>query len=123
MKFNEDMETGQYQLKSYGDGWIQVNEKRLETGFILGPSALIEDGLPNRYDELRPEHLQQLFTQPAEIILVGTGKTQALPKPDIYRAFVSNRCGFEFMTTAAACRTYKVLNAESRAVFALLFPA
>lgn len=125
MKFNEDAESGLYLLKSYGDGWIQINDKRIESGFILGSSVLITEELPAAFHDLEVHHLATLFTQSADadIILIGTGKAQKLPKPDIHQALISHGRGFEFMTTAAACRTYKILNAESRSVLALLFPA
>ena len=123
MKFNEDQENGLYLLKAYGDGWVQVNDRRLSNGFLIGPSILIEEGLPATFDELQLTHLDILFAQSAEIILIGTGKKQRLPTPKIYQALIRSKSGFEFMTTAAACRTYRVLNAEARSVLTLLFPA
>lgn len=123
MKFNEEQEDGSFLLKAYGDGWIQINERQLDHSFILGPSTLIEEGLPASFSALRAGHLHQLFAQQAGIILIGTGKTQSLPTPEVHQALINNKCGFEFMTTAAACRTYRVLNAEGSSVLALLFPA
>ncbi len=123
MKFNEDTENGLYLLKAYGDGWVQINDRQLSSGFILGQSVLIETGLPATFNELQTLHLNMLFKQHAEIILIGTGKTQKLPTPEVHQALIQNKRGFELMTTAAACRTYRVLNAEARSVLALLFPA
>ena len=112
-----------YLLAAYDDGWIQVNDRKLSNGFILGPSLLLEEDIPATFRELRAIHLGRLFAQHAEIILIGTGKTQSLPTPEVHQALINNKIGFEFMTTAAACRTYRVLNAEARSVLALLFPA
>ncbi len=122
MKFNEDRENGLYLLKAYDKGWIQVNDKQLSSGFILGPSVLIESGVPATFETLKAAHLNALLAHPAEIILIGTGVTQKLPTPAVHQALINSRRGFELMTTAAACRTYKVLNAEARSVLALLFP-
>ena len=121
MKFNEDAESGLYLLKAYGDGWIEVNDKRINHSFILSSSILLENGLPQSFHQLETHHLTVLFEQDAELILVGTGKTQQLPKPEIHQALIEEKRGFELMTTAAACRTYKVLSAEARSVIALLF--
>ena len=123
MKFSEDQESGMYLLAAYGDDWVQVNDRKLSSGFILGPSLLLEEDIPTTFRELRAIHLERLFAQHSEIILIGTGKTQSLPTPEVHQALINNKIGFEFMTTAAACRTYRVLNAEARSVLALLFPA
>ena len=123
MKFNEDVENSLYLLTAYGDGWIEINDNRLENSFILSTSILIESGLPPRFCQLETHHLATLFEQNTELILIGTGKSQQLPKPEIHQALVQQGKGFELMTTAAACRTYKILSAESRSVIALLFPA
>lgn len=122
MKFNEDFNTGNYHLRRYGDGWIQINDKRLTTGFILTPAILIETWEPEKFNDLRVDHLQPALAIQAEIILIGTGKNQQLPTADIHRTLVQQGTGFEIMSTDAACRTYNVLTSEDRSVTALLFP-
>ncbi|MEZ5535934.1 MAG: Mth938-like domain-containing protein [Thiolinea sp.] len=122
MKFSEDSTERVNRLHSYGAGWIRVNEQRLERGFIISAENLITDWEPEKYAELKPEHLNTVFKVKAELILIGTGQHQQLPGPDIYRALINNKTGFEFMTTDAACRTYNVLLSESRDVVAILFP-
>lgn len=122
MKFSEDRETGLYRLEAYGDDWVQVNDERIKTAFILSSSALITTKLPEKFGQLQEHHLGKLFQQNTEIVIIGTGVTQRLPTPEIFQALINSNTGFEFMTTAAACRTYKILNAEGRSVSALLFP-
>ena len=122
MKFSEDSAERPNRLHSYGTGWIRVNEQRLERGFIISTETLITDWEPAKYADFRPEHLEPVFRLKTELILIGTGVTLQLPNPAIYRALISHRTGFEFMTTDAACRTYNVLLSESRNVAAILFP-
>lgn len=122
MKFSEDSAAGIYRLHSYGQGWIQVNERRLERGFILSTDQLISDWEPETFTDLRPGHLDAVFALKAELILIGTGGQQQLPAADIYRTLIHSQTGFELMATAAACRTYNVLVAESRRVAVILFP-
>lgn len=53
---------------------------------------------------------------------MGTGRRQRFPNPALLRPLMEARIGFEFMDLPAACRTYNILVAESRAVaLALLF--
>ena len=52
----------------------------------------------------------------AEILIVGTGRRQRFPQPQLLRPLVEARIGFEFMDFSAACRTYNILVGEGRAV-------
>jgi uncharacterized protein len=122
MKFSEDSAARSYRLHSYGHGWVQVNNQRIERGFIINAETLITDWQPLKYTDLKPEHLMTVFGLQAELILIGTGKHQRLPAPEIHRELILNQAGFEFMAIDAACRTYNVLLSESRNVAAVLFP-
>jgi uncharacterized protein len=53
-------------------------------------------------------------------VLLGTGKTQVWPAPELRQAFDEKRIGLEVMDTGAAVRTYNVLLAEKRPVAAAL---
>ena len=122
MKFNEDIGTSKHHLQAYGNGWIQVNNKRLERTLVITPETLIENWGPHCYADLRQQHIALILEIDAEIILIGTGGRHLLPSPEIHKSLVDNGAGFEIMTTPAACRTYQVLSAESRSVLAILFP-
>lgn len=123
MKFSEDAAERHYRLSSYGEGWIQVNEQRIARSFVITADTLIvTDWKPQSYAELKPEHLTAVFELKTELILIGTGKHQQLPTPEIHQALAQNQVGFELMTTDAACRTYNVLLSEARTVVAVLFP-
>ena len=53
-------------------------------------------------------------------LILGTGRRQELPAPDVRRAFAEAGVALETMDTGAACRTYNVLLAEGRPVGAAL---
>ena len=55
-----------------------------------------------------------------ELVLLGTGSRQQFPDPRVLRILYEQRIGVEIMDTSAACRTFNVLVAESRAVAAAL---
>ncbi len=62
--------------------------------------------------DLTSERVAELSALKPEIILIGTGNLPFIPDSVIIKA--------EFMTTAAACRTYTVLAAERRNVLVAL---
>ncbi|HIC62027.1 MAG TPA: hypothetical protein EYO72_04800 [Marine Group III euryarchaeote] len=65
---------------------------------------------------LSSSDLFPLLALDVDILLVGTGPTQDIPDPSVYRAFVDKGMSIEFMDSAAACRTYNILAEEQRRV-------
>lgn len=53
-------------------------------------------------------------------LLLGTGRSQVFPAPDVEKAFATHGLGLDTMDTGAACRTYNVLLAEGRPLAAAL---
>jgi len=54
------------------------------------------------------------------VLLLGTGRRQVMPGPDLRRAFMDVNIALEAMDTGAAARTYNVLLAEGRPLGAAL---
>ena len=123
MKFSEELNSAYYRITGYDDAWVAVNQSTLNRSFLIGSQTLITDWQPQSIQALQPAHLEPLFAIGAEVILIGTGKNQQFPSPDIWKALVQHGVGFEVMTTAAACRTYNVLLSEARRVAAAFFLA
>jgi uncharacterized protein len=95
-----------------------VNERRLERSFILSPRTLIENWPVTDVTTLAPEDLQPLLELEPELVLLGSGATQAFPPPATMAACLSRGIGLESMTNAAAARTFNVLASEGRRVVA-----
>lgn len=57
---------------------------------------------------------------PPAFLLLGTGAKQVFPSLAVRQAFATRLLGLEIMDTGAAARTYNVLLAERRPVFAAL---
>jgi uncharacterized protein len=55
-----------------------------------------------------------------ELVLIGTGSRQRFPKPELLKALVQAKIGFEIMNSQAACRTYNILVGEGRQVLLAL---
>ena len=95
-----------------------VNERRLERSFVISPDTLIEEWPVDDVTALAPGDLQPLFELKPELILLGSGESQAFPPPATMAACLSRGIGLETMTNAAAARTFNVLASEGRRVVA-----
>jgi len=95
-----------------------VNERRLEHSFVISPDTLVEDWPVDDVTVLAPGDLQPLFDLDPELILLGSGASQAFPPPATMAACLSRGIGLETMTNAAAARTFNVLASEGRRVAA-----
>ncbi len=95
-----------------------VNERRLETSFVLSPDTLIEGWAVKDVRSLSLDDLAPLLALDPELIVLGAGATQAFPPPATLAACLGRGVGLETMTNAAAARTFNVLAGEGRRVVA-----
>jgi len=95
-----------------------VNERKLERSFVISPRALVEDWRVTDVAAMVPGDLQPLLELEPELVLLGSGETQAFPPPETMAACLSRGIGLETMTNAAAARTFNVLAGEGRKVVA-----
>jgi uncharacterized protein len=61
-----------------------------------------------------------MATLKPELIIIGTGKRQHFPKPELLKILIAAKIGFEVMDSQAACRTYNILVGEGRQVLLAL---
>ena len=108
----------EYFLRGADGGSALVNERRLVASFIVAPDRLVEDWPATDATRLTPDDLAPLLALQPELIVLGTGGTQAFPPPETQAACLSRGIGLEAMTNAAAARTYNVLAGEGRRVVA-----
>lgn len=121
MKFSEDNNSENNNIHSYGEGFVQIQDKQVNTSVVISATQLISDWEPNTFAELKAEHCEILFSTQADVIILGTGKHQCFPERDILRLFAQQQIGVEVMDTASACRTFNILLSEDRNVVAALF--
>jgi uncharacterized protein len=69
---------------------------------------------------LKPSHFAQIAELKPELVIIGTGLRQRFPRPDLLKALINAKIGFEIMDTQAACRTYNILVGEGRQAMAAL---
>lgn len=107
-----------YVLRGADGHGALVNDRRLESSFIIAPDRLIEGWDVEAAAMLAASHLQPLLDLHPDVVLLGTGQTQVFPPAAVMAACLSRGIGLEVMANAAAARTYTVLAGEDRRVVA-----
>ena len=120
MKLQSDPHYGANTITGYGDGYVEINKTPYAHAVVLSSDGAITEWSVKLFDELEAHHFSQLVDLKPELILIGTGKRQRFPKPELLKALISAKIGFEIMDSQAACRTYNILVGEGRQVLLAL---
>ena len=120
MKFERDAPDGRNTFTGYGPGYVEVNGKRHTSSLVVSAGALVIDWPARSIDELSADHLAAILELKPEIVIVGSGAAFRFPEPARLAPLHRARIGVEVMDTAAACRTYNILQGEGRNVVAAL---
>jgi uncharacterized protein len=105
---------------AYGEGYVAVNNRRIEKSVVVLPDRIIADWPASSFDALSVEPMAALAGLGQEIVLLGTGKVLRFPRREIVRPLIDAGIGLEVMDIQAACRTYNILVSEERKVAAAL---
>ena len=119
MKLYQDNNANTNVITGYGDDHVMISKTRHEGNVLISAGQVVSDWAPHAGGDLAglsAEDLARAAELGAEILIVGTGRRQRFPHPQLLRGLIEARIGFEFMDFAAACRTYNILVAEGRAV-------
>ena len=103
-------------IESYGGGGFRV------AGVWRPGSLLILEDAPQAwrpaaFADVTPDDFAAVLAAPrgaVEFVLLGTGKTQALPPRTLRDLLRGAGLGLEFMATDAAARTHNVLASQGR---------
>ena len=104
-------------VTAHGPGWVEIDRQRHETNLILTPET-VAPWFEGGFDALDEPALEPLLALRPELVLIATGATLRRPPVPLLRRLAAAGLGFEFMTLAAACRTYNVTASEGRRVVA-----
>ena len=105
---------------AHGAGHVMVNGERYDRSIVVMAEAVRSDWMVDGFEELDESHFDYFLSLKPDVLLLGTGTSQRFPHPRLYRALTAAGIGVECMDTAAACRTYNILVAESRRVIAAI---
>ena len=107
-----------YLLRGISADGVLVNDKTLNSSFILTPNELIENWRPASSLELVADDMQALLDLNPVLVILGTGSRQQFPSAAVMAACLTRGIGIEVMDNAAAARTFNVLATEGRKVVA-----
>jgi uncharacterized protein len=110
---------GKAPIDAYGNGGFRFAGMSHRGSILCLPSGI------QAWEPVQPLDVPSLAPALAEkdalaLLILGTGRRQELPAPDLRRAFAEAGVALEAMDTGAACRTYNMLLAEGRDVGAAL---
>ncbi|MEM7620822.1 MAG: Mth938-like domain-containing protein [Pseudomonadota bacterium] len=111
----------QVPIEAYGNGGFRFADMSHIGSLLCVPSGVYAWSVQNM-DTLSFEDFERVFKEAdaLEFLLLGTGKKQIFPTPEIKHLFDEANMGLDAMDTGAAARTYNVLLAEKRNVAAAL---
>lgn len=120
MKLQSDPHSGANTITGYGDGYVEINKTPYAHAVLLSSDSAISNWSAQTFDSLEASHFSQMVDLKPELVLIGTGTRQRFPKPELLKALVQAKIGFEIMNSQAACRTYNILVGEGRQVLLAL---
>lgn len=124
MQIEENQPDNPLSITAYGAAGIEINGESYKHPICLTQNgiAAVPTASPQELTaESFLEYLRHNLHHP-EVILVGTGSKHAFLHPKITVRLAAEGIGLESMTTAAACRTFTILQGEGRKVWAWLWP-
>ena len=118
MKLQSDPHSGANTITGYGDGYVEINRTPYSHAVLLSSDGAIQQWGVQSFHELTAADFSQMATLMPELIIIGTGKRQHFPKPELLKILIAAKIGFEVMDSQAACRTYNILVGEGRQAMA-----
>ena len=120
MKLQSDPHSGANTITGYGDGYVEINQAPYAHAVLISSDGAISEWQAKTFDDLTASHFEQMVQFKPELIIIGTGSKQRFPKPELLKALILAKIGFEIMDSQAACRTYNILVGEGRKVLLAL---
>jgi len=120
VKLQSDPHSGANTITGYGDGYIEINKIPYSHAVLLSSDGEILEWAIKSFEELSSSDFAQMASLKPELIIIGTGKRQRFPKPELLKTLIEAKIGFEVMDSQAACRTYNILVGEGRQVLLAL---
>jgi uncharacterized protein len=127
MKFNLEINAGNYHIQSYGPGQVNVllaaahaAPEIFHKSFVVTPRELLRDWPPQSFADICEADFGLIALLQPELVLFGSGAELRFPAPAMTAGLLNQGIGVEVMSTGAACRTYNILMTEGRNVAAAL---
>ena len=108
-------------IDAYGNGGFRFAGMSHRGSILCLPSGIYAWPV-STVEEIDAGALAPVFAEKGalSLLILGTGRRQVFPSPQLRRSFVDVNIALEAMDTGAAARTYNVLLAEGRPLGAAL---
>lgn len=120
MQLHRDSSDGINIIRGFDATRVRVKEQYITIPCIVTVETIIAPWHAGSSTQLTITDLKPATATNPELILLGTGEHSRMPAVELVSAVNNAGIGFEWMDTAAACRTYNVLAHEGRAVALVL---
>lgn len=108
-------------IRAYGAGRLLLrDERQFDRSVIITNNQCVIEWSPRSIADLNADNLAVIAAQKPDIVLLGTGAQFHFLSLQTLAPLHRQRIGVECMDTAAACRSFVALFAESRNVLAAL---
>lgn len=121
MKLDFDQLSTNLSITAYSKQGITLGGRLLTEPFVVAGNDILLDILPNSVMAIGPTHIEQLMKLEPGLVIIGTGESQTFIDALVLKPALEANIGIEVMSTAAACRSFNVLVAESRAVVGVFY--
>jgi uncharacterized protein len=116
MQFTRENDRAPNAIVACSVGEVRLRDRTVAGSVIITGNAVLDGWRPRDAESLQISDFEGLLALRPEVVLLGTGERQRLPRPELYAAFAARGIGLEVMDNRAACRTYNVLLGEHRDV-------
>ena len=120
MQLDLDNSPQNFQLRSYKPGSIVVNDTTYNKSIIISADNINHEWQPQSVDELQASDWKTIIDKAPEILLIGTGSKHKIIPGELLANLYDAKIAVEVMSTAAACRSYRLLASDNRSVTAAL---
>ena len=119
MQITEYQPDSNYRIKSCNKDGVTISNQTYKESLIVTATSIQTLAIKSA-DQLTAKDLQKVIDLKPEVLLIGTGEKQQFLANHLLADLINQQIGTEVMNTAAACRTFNVLLAESRNVAVIL---
>ena len=116
MQINREAGIVSNAITAYAEGEIRMRDRVFRASLIATRDQVIADWKAAPIDRLVIDDFGGLLELAPAVVILGTGRQQLMPPPELFAAFAARGIGLEVMDTGAACRTYNLLLSENREV-------
>ncbi|MDD3352849.1 Mth938-like domain-containing protein [Zoogloea sp.] len=120
MKLHLDKNDRYHTIARYDATHVMIGQDRHERPIVVMPERLDLEWHQGGFDTLDESAFERLAGLGCEIVILGTGRRQRFPQPQLVKSLMNAGIGLEVMDLGSACRTYNILVAEHRNVAAAL---